>query len=261
MATKITITSYVNSLLGRPVSLSLPDQMIMAGMEDIVNKFTMVNPAMLSKMSASTNIASASTTIHNPDGELKVFRGRRPCIRISGLEELPSDYSLKRPDRLTTYFYVTGNTLNITPFYTGTPYRYEGLAYNVSNGSLTWPDMLTYPLALYCAIDVLFKDFSTEIDNIITAASTTLSMSLSYTNALTRLSRDDVELAKAELEKLSTEINEYAVKSNQQAVVAQNIKSRVDHAMSLLLRMNTLKQRYNEYFGMVEKSGGKSEDR
>jgi hypothetical protein len=253
MATKVTIDRYMEQLLGR-ADISTSDEMIIAGMEDVVNKLELFRPDELVEMATeSTAIATVPVTIHNVSPALVVTCDDIPAVRVAGLDHISNRYSLKYDNGKTTYYYLIGNKLYIYPFDTNSNiYKMQGLSYGVSNGVLTWQDKLVYPLALYCSAELLFGEFSTELQAIIAMLSQTLEMDLTaeYAKVQTRLNADDTELANSQLAKVKTYIDEYMAKVGNQSIAGQNAQTRVANANMLASLHATMWGRYLAYFGM-----------
>ena len=257
--TTLTLTSYVSTLLGSTVT-TISDSILLSGMEDIVNKFEIQFPERLAELNTETSIYSVPVTIHNVSPLLRVLCNGKEAFRRNGTEHVSDKYSLKCDNGKTTYYYVIGNKLYIYPFFpTSNEYVMHGLAYGVDSGVLTWPDRLGYPLALFCAADLLFGEFSTELLSIITTISDALvnsDLADEYTLVATRLLADDVELAEAQLAKIRTCIEEFSAIAGASASVLQ---ASIQNASLLLGRYATIRNRYLEYFGMAIAQKGERE--
>ena len=251
MATKVVITSYVDSLLGES-GTQVSDSTIIAGMEDFVNKLQQSNPDALKDLEVSTTIATVPVTIHFIPKELDVYCGIERLTHQRDTQFIANRYSLLNDFGNTSYYYVIGNKLYIHPFDATKTYTYRGIAYSVSNGVVTWCDKYVYPLALYCAYVTLFAQLSNEVSAIATASGLTLGLTVDYNKTLERLTADDVELTGAELEYAKTQIQAYSTRVGADGVVSDKLKSRVENAKMMFTRMTSIWQTYMQYFGIGE---------
>lgn len=252
MATKVSITSYIEGLLGE-TSITVPDQTIMAGMEDILRKLETYLQQALADFWVETAVVSNPVTLQNPLGAIELYCGNDRAIRRSSKQHAANKMSLMYDRGDTAYYYIVGSKLYIEPYVPArNTYTVRGIAYAVSNGSITWPDKYIYPLALFAACDYLYSRYSRELESIASDVTTFPSLTLAFTNAETRLSNDDVELASAELAKLRTQIDAYAAGTQIEGARVQRIQMRVELAQQLLSRYMAMKARYQEYFGFTQ---------
>jgi len=252
MATKVVITSYVDSLLGES-GTQISDSTIIAGMEDFVHKLQQSNPDALKDLEVSTTIATVPVTIHFIPEQLDVYCGIERLTRQKDTQFIANRYSLLNDLGNTGYYYVVGNKLYIHPFDATKTYTYRGIAYSVSNGVVTWCDKYVYPLALYCAYVTLYAQLNVEVSSIVTASGTSTGLgTVDYNNVLPRLDADDVELTGAELDYAKTQIQQLGVWVGADGVVSDKMKSRVENAKMMHARMVTLWTQYMQYFGIGE---------
>lgn len=250
MATKVSLTGYVDTMLGR-TGTSLSDHMIFAGMEDVVHKMTLFMPQNLNDMTTETTVTSTPTTIHNVTPNTVLYCDGVPSVRINSGESVHYRRSLFHDYGITTSYYFIGDKLHIKPFDSSRNYTLRGITYSVSNGVLTWPDKYIYPLAIFCAYSTLFKEVGLEIEAIVTLMGRDISATFDYAGAIRRLSNDDVELAKVELEKIMTQINQYATTVGHDQAITAKATERVKNVENMLIRYNSLKLSYAEYFGLT----------
>ena len=255
MATKVVITSYIDSLL-QESGTQVPDSTIIAGMEDVVRKIELSKPELLRSMEVETAIASSPVTLHYIPPTLDVYCDGLKAVERRNLEHISSRYSLLNDYGDTCYYYVVGKLLYIYPWDATKSYTYRGVAYSVSNGTLTWCDRFVYPLALYCAYLTLYGRMSVEMAAIVASSQSGLSLDLSgllsldYTKPTSRLTADDVELANAELDKIRTRIAEYQAMTGADSVAASKLQNRVGTVAAIIANMNSIYTRYIEWFGM-----------
>lgn len=251
MATKVSITQFVDSLLGES-GTQVPDAVIMAGMEDVIAKLEKINPDALRDMNVETTITTNPVTLHYASPSMSVFRNGEKAIRVEDAERITNSLSLANDLGNTAYYYVIGNNLYIHPFLPlRNTYTMHGIAYAVSNGNVTWADRYTYPLAMYCAHTMLFRRLNEEISAIAEEMSGLTGLSLDFASVTTRLTKDDVELAMAELEKLRTQIQQYSAVNETAQISVGRLGVRTEGLKTMLARYQIAKANYLEYFGIA----------
>ena len=249
MATKVSLTGYVDTILGR-VGSAISDHLIFSGMEDVVRKMALYMPANMLDMTTETVVTSTPTQIHNVTPETQLYCNGVPAVKINSYESIAYRRSLLNDCGITTYFYFIGDRMHVKPFDAAKSYVYRGITYSVSNGAVTWPDKYLYPLAMYCAASTLYREIGLEIEAVVTLLGRDIVATFDYTNATARLRDDDVELAKAELEKIITQINQYAATVGHDQAITAKATERVKNLENMFIRYNTLKMSYLEYFGL-----------
>ena len=263
MATKVVITSYIDSLL-QESGTQVPDSTIIAGMEDVVRKLELSNPTLLKDLNTETTIASTPVTLHYIPPTIDVYCNGDRAIECENTQHISNRYSLLNDYGNTTYFYKVGNLLHISPFDETKNYTYRGIVYSVSGGRLTWNDRFVYPLAMYCAISVLLGQFSAALSKLITDSSgmTTPTGNITgldetdltrlYNRVIGRLNLDDVELSSAELDLVKTQIQAYSAQIQKDSVLSYKMQSRVQAVQQLLAKISAIRTQYMEWFGIGE---------
>lgn len=262
----INLRTYVDKLLGRTNTV-VDNDVILAGMADIVNKFELYNPAKLEEMETQTTIASSPVTVHNISPSIRVNCGNEECVRVNIPQHIKNSYSLKNDSGKTTYYYTIGNKIYIYPWNSANTYTMLGLSYGITGSAITWPNKLIYPLALFCGSDIIFRELIVDLGSLrslLTTLSTTMSLGTTFSTAdllaefdavQARLDADDVELANSHLGKIRAMLDEFAARLGPHSIFAQNaatLLGSVSVSMNLFL---TIKSRYNEYFGAVRQEG------
>lgn len=259
MPTKVILENYIDDILGES-GTSVPDSTIISGMEDVVRKLEMTDISLLQDMENITVIETSPVSVHYLQPTLDVYCNKERVIKRDNEQHISNKYSLLNDYGQTTYYYVVGNKLFIYPFVDTNTYTYRGIAYSVSGGRLTWCDRFNYPLALYCAILILFTRFSKEIEALILASSGLLvspaglpgmdetTLNSLYNRVIDRLNRHDTELSAAELELIKTQISAYSAQLGKDNVLSYKLQSRVQGAQQMLSRVATIRQLYTEYF-------------
>jgi len=225
-------------------------------MEDVVRKLELSNPNLMRSMEVETVIASSPVTLHYIPPTLEVYCDGLKAVERKNTEHISSRYSLLNDYGDTCYYYIVGNLLHIYPLDETKSYTYRGIAYAVSNGTLTWCDRFVYPLAMYCAYLTLYGRLNTELAAITESTQCGLGLDLShllsldYNKPTARLTADDVELAAAELDKIRTRITEYQAMTGSDSVAASKLQSRVGTVAAIIANMNTIYTKYLEWFGM-----------
>lgn len=261
----INLRTYIDKLLGRTNTV-VDNDVILAGMADIVNKFELYAPAKLEEMEVETTITSSPVVVHNVSPALKVYCDNDLAVRVSGPQHVKNSYSLKNDSGKTTFYYTIGNNIYIYPFNATKTYTMHGLSYGITGNALTWPNKLVYPLALFCGSDIIYRELTvdlTSLKSLLTTLSTSMNLGTTFTTAqLTsefdavqeRLIADDVELANSHLDKIRLMLDEYTTKVGPYSVFSQNAATLLG---SISVEMNlflTVKSRYNEYFGAVRQA-------
>jgi len=255
MATKVSIEEYVTDVIGSTVTLT--DNAIMAGMEDVIRKIETLQPQLLELFRAeSAAIANIPLTLHDPSLGVVVFRDEDIAIRRPNKAHITNKLSLLYDKGETAYYYIIGDKLYIEPFKpTRYTYKVVGVAYGVSNGSLTWPRRLAYPLALYCTHVEIGKEYMAAVsairDDIATLPLSAIDQS-DMARVAGRLAGDDTELAGAELAKIKTKLEAVAIQGNIEGVRVQRIQMRVETATALLHKYMSAKATYSEFFGIMQ---------
>ena len=271
MATKVVIESYVDSLIGAS-GTKLSDSLLLGGMEDVVRKLELTNPKALRELETTSTISSTPVTLHYIPPILDVYVDDDRAVLRDNKSHIANPYSLLNDFGETTYYWVTGNKLHIHPFDADKDYSYRGIVYAVSNGVLTWADRLNYPLALYCGSYISYSNIVEAINGLITDASTyetgslndsTLSnvmpsapnnkMNALYNRVVNRLDSHDIELSSAEIELVKTQIAAYQAMQQKDYTMSMKLQSRAAIFDKWVAMFMTLKQQYNEWFGV----GGK----
>ena len=249
MATKINITQYVDGLLGRS-NTTIGDQIILAGMEDVLSKIIRFLPEAINDFVAEIPITASPFTVQYLLPQPEVYVDNMLMTLVPIKQHAKYAGSLFNSRGFIGEYYIMGNKIYIDSFDSSRSYTLLGVSYGVSSGVLTWADKQIYPLALHCAASIMFKEFSTELENIITSLGRDVSASIDYSRALVRLANDDVELAGAELTKIRTQIEQYAAMVANEQGASEKARQRVENASGLFLRYQALKASYAEYFGL-----------
>lgn len=275
MATKVVITDYVDSLLGTS-GTSVSDALIMGGMEDVIRKLELTSPQSLRDLETTTTITSTPVTLHYIPPTIDVYVGDERAVRRDNKQHVSSRYSLLNDYGETTYYWTTGNQLNLHPFDSDKTYTYRGVAYAVSGGNLTWADRYNYPLALYCAMFTSYKNIVGEIGELIDDASGFESGALGdatnnpiagilpsgpndtirklYDRVIARLNKHDIELSTAELDVIKTQISAYQATLQRDYTLSMKMQSRAAIFDKYIAMYTSLKQQYNEWFAQIQEA-------
>ena len=268
---RIDIQDYVNSILGTK-DIIIEDNVLMSGMEDIVNRIGIVNPKALKVLetpviltrssSSATGVSSFSTMLQYvpaDNEEIKVYYVRseipKLAIRVDNPEQIMNPYSLLNDGSYgKRYYWLEGkNLFAYPPIPAGAEdkerYCAEIVKYGIEGGGkLIWHDRYIYPLALYCSIFELNKVFNAYVSLLVNKMITD-KIPYDYSNVEKRLNKDDVELASAELQKIQTIISEQATASDKLRVTMENV-------VNILQRIRNLRQEYYDWFGVLSQAPG-----
>lgn len=276
MATSdVALNSYIDNMLSES-GTSVSDSLIMSGMEDCIRKFLIFRPQELSNFESMVEITSVPHSLKLAFPSLKVYSGNKALTRIVDKNDIADRYSLLNDRGATEYYYVIGRDLYIYPFTAGKSYSARTITYSVNRGSLTWPSVYNYPLALYCVYSILFARYVEDMNTIVTQCNSVSGSVVPAVPAptlprithseLPRLTNDDVELAQSEmasvklyleefsttyqatLSSVQTAIQAYTAAVGSDSVFTEKIRSHIENAKSTYALMMNAYQQYNDYF-------------
>ena len=258
--TRIDVQNYVNSILGT-TDIIVDNNTIMAGMEDIVNRISLINPKALKALEVPVALtcssSGASITLQyvpTNNEEINVYYTKssipKKLVRVDNPEHITNTYSLLNDgDYGKRYFWIRGNKLYVYPSDEGDTYEADIVKYGADNsGKPIWHDRYNYPLALYCSIFELNRVFNAYVSLLINRMIKE-NVKYDYTDVNKRLKADDVELAAAELQKIQTAISE-------QATASDNLRVIMENTVNTLQRIRNLRQEYYDWFGISISAGG-----
>jgi len=251
MTTSVDIDGYVAGVLGE-TGINVSDDVMIAGMEDVIRRVETMMPELISEFNLETTISSIPVTLHAPSLGITVYKDNSLVVQRNSRQHISNELSLLNDRGETAYYYVIGNKLHIEPFKPSMfTYSVIGVAYSASNGSVTFPRRLKYPLALYCAQHETYKRYRDAIEDVTSDISTLSSIGIGREELAlvqARIASDDAEMAATQLAKIRLQVDAASAQSGVDSLRIQRIQSRIEYANSMLNKHMVTRAAYDAYF-------------